>query len=93
MASQSELFKKAAECELSMERERDEIRSAAYRLLRDMWIASANESVSMSAGELAHEIAGIDQIQSGFLPDGPAVELNSRSGSKLHGQEQRPPEP
>lgn len=69
MASQSEIFEKAAECELLMERERDQVRNTACRLLRDMWIALANESTSMSSEELALEVASLDQIQSGFLLD------------------------
>lgn len=74
MASQSELFAKAAECELLMERERDEVRNTAYRLLRDMWIGLANECASMSSEELALEVASIDKIQLGLLLHGPAVE-------------------
>jgi hypothetical protein len=37
-----------------------------FRQLRDMWIALANESTSMSAQELAEAFISIEAIQSGL---------------------------
>ncbi len=66
MVSLADLFNKAAHCERLMERERDEVRNAAYRLLRDMWIALAHQRPLLSPEELAREVAAIEEIQSGF---------------------------
>lgn len=67
MASLTDLFNKAAQCERLMEQEHDEIRHAAYRLLRDMWIALAHQRPLLSPEDLAREVAAIEEIQSGFL--------------------------
>lgn len=67
MASLTDLFNKAAHCERLMEQERDEVRIAALRLLRDLWVALAHQRPLLSPEELAREVAAIEQLQSGFL--------------------------
>ena len=50
-----------------MNRETDEVKRSALRLIKEMWIALANESVGMPSAELTREIAAIDEIQNGLL--------------------------
>jgi hypothetical protein len=64
MSRQAELFEKAADCERAMELATDPWQKITFKLLRDMWIALANESLSMSKLQLANEIAAIEEIQS-----------------------------
>jgi hypothetical protein len=63
MSRQAELFDKAADCERGMNTVSDPWQKVTFRLLRDMWIALANESVSMTKPQLANEIAAIEEIQ------------------------------
>ena len=64
MSRQAELFDKAADCERAMNVAADPGQKVTFKLLRDMWIALANESVSMSTPQLVNEIAAIEEIQS-----------------------------
>jgi hypothetical protein len=64
---QSHLFDKAAECERLLSLQADGPKKIALRLLRDMWIALANESTSMPAEWLSGEIASIEEMQSAAL--------------------------
>jgi hypothetical protein len=66
MNSQSDLFERAAACDRLRDEETDEIRKTAFRLLRDMWIALANESAEMSREELTQEVSALAEIQSGL---------------------------
>jgi hypothetical protein len=68
MFRQSELFDRAAECGRLIELETDEVKKTALGLLRQMWIALANESPSMTERELAKEIAAIEELQFVFRP-------------------------
>jgi hypothetical protein len=61
------ISKRAAECEHLMEAETDLVRKAAFRLLRDMWLALADVAPSMDQGELERETAAVDQIHVNFL--------------------------
>jgi hypothetical protein len=63
MSSQVDLSNKAGECERLMNLEADEVKKLALRLLREIWIALANESATMDAKELARQIAYIEKIQ------------------------------
>jgi|HubBroStandDraft_6_1064221.scaffolds.fasta_scaffold3291592_1 hypothetical protein len=64
MSRQAELFDKAADCERAMNTASEPWQKVTFRLLRDMWIALANESLSMTKPQLANEIAAIEEIQS-----------------------------
>jgi hypothetical protein len=66
MSRESELFDRAAECNRLIELETDDVKKTALGLLRQMWIALANESSSMTERELAKEIAAIEELQSAF---------------------------
>jgi hypothetical protein len=66
MSTKTDLFDRAAECERLMNLATEADKKTRFRLLRDMWIALANESGSMSAEELAQRIADIDKIQNGM---------------------------
>ena len=66
MSEQSNLFDRAADCERLMSSSCDLVKRESLKQLRDMWIALANESASMSAQELAKEIISIEAIQSGL---------------------------
>jgi hypothetical protein len=63
MSSQAELFERAATCERAIGGIGDPSRQLALRLLRDLWIAAANESPSMTDAQVAREIASIEKIQ------------------------------
>ena len=65
-----DLLKRAAECERLMDGEPDDVRKIAFRLIRDIWIALANECASMKVEELAQEVAAISQIQLGLVGNG-----------------------
>jgi hypothetical protein len=71
MSRQAELFDKAANCERAMNMAADPWQQVTFKLLRDMWIALANESLSMTMPQLAAEIAAIEEIQSAAT--GPAT--------------------
>ena len=64
MSRQAELFDKAADCERAMNVASDPWQKVTFKLLRDMWIALANESPSMTKPQLTNEIAAIEEIQS-----------------------------
>jgi hypothetical protein len=64
MSRQSKLFDRAANCERLMNL--SSVNKEIFKQLRDMWIALANESTSMSAKDLAKEINSIEAIQSGL---------------------------
>ena len=66
MSEQSKLFDRAAECERLMNLSSDPVNRETLKQLRDMSIALANGSTSMSAQELAKEIISIEAIQSGL---------------------------
>ena len=66
MSRQSCLFDRAAQCNRLIELETDVVRKTELGLLRQMWIALANESPSMTEQELAREIVVIEQLQSAF---------------------------
>jgi hypothetical protein len=66
MSEQSQLFDRAAQCERLMNLSSDPVNKQTLKQLRDMWIALANESTSMSVQELAKEIISIEAIQSGL---------------------------
>jgi hypothetical protein len=63
MSSQVDLSNKAGECERLMNLEADEVKKLALRLLREIWIALANESATMDPKEVARQIAYIEKIQ------------------------------
>ena len=65
MSEQSKLFDRAAQCARLMNLSADPVNKQTLKQLRDMWIALANESRSMSAQELAKQITSIEAIQSG----------------------------
>jgi len=67
MSRQSELFDRAAECERLTQEASDTGKQTAFRMLREMWIALANESSSMSSQMLAKEIAAIDELQATII--------------------------
>jgi hypothetical protein len=64
MPRQAELFNKAAECQRALELATSPEQQIALRLLRDMWTALANESVSLPPDQLAKEIAAIEELES-----------------------------
>jgi hypothetical protein len=64
-ADACDLLKRAVEYDGLMKLEADPTRQIVFRLMRDMWLELANET-SMSAQELAHEVAAIEQIQCDF---------------------------
>lgn len=67
MSRQFHLFDRATECSRLMNLETDHVKKSIFRLLRDMWIALANESAGVSGDQLAVEIKMIDDIQSGLM--------------------------
>jgi hypothetical protein len=70
MTSQSNPLDRAAEWDGLMRQEPDEVKKTIFRLLRDMWVALANESGLMSAETLAQEVAAISEIEHRFRRDG-----------------------
>jgi hypothetical protein len=66
MTLREDMLKRAEQCERLMDREADNARKIVFRIIRDIWIALANERTSMSPEELAQEVADIAQIQLGF---------------------------
>ena len=63
-----DLLKRAVECDRLIDLEADPTIQAMLKLIAEMWVALANESTSMSAEELARQIAAIEKIQSQFQP-------------------------
>jgi hypothetical protein len=68
MRLQSELFDRAADCERLRILTSDRYKKLTLRLMRDLWIALANESVGMSERVLLNEIAELDKIQADLDP-------------------------
>jgi hypothetical protein len=63
MISQADLFDRATSYEGLARAEGDETRKKVWLLLRDMWIALANESATISEEKLAMEVAeAVEQI-------------------------------
>jgi len=46
-----------------MNLETNEDKKLAFKLLREMWIAVANESATLEPEELARQIASVEKIQ------------------------------
>jgi hypothetical protein len=63
MLRQSDLFGRAERCERAMTAASDPQKIVAFRILRDMWITLANESVSLTGGELARQVSAIEELQ------------------------------
>ena len=68
MTIQSELFDRAADCERLRNLTCDHYNKLTLRLMRDLWIALANESVAMPEHVVLNELAELDKIQSGLDP-------------------------
>ena len=64
MLRQADLFDRAEGCERAFGAEHDPDAKAALKILRDMWIALANESSGLSEVSLAKEVAAIEELQS-----------------------------
>ena len=64
MSQQSELFDRAADCERLKNLTSDHYKRLTFRLMRDLWIALANECAGMSKKVLLNEIAELDKMQS-----------------------------
>ena len=62
MSQQADLLGRAAQCESASQSATDPRRKQSLRLLRDLWVAIADESLSMSDAELAREIATMEAI-------------------------------
>jgi hypothetical protein len=69
--TQADLFDRAAMCELASKNAVDEEQRLSLQKLRDLWIALANESPSMSEERLANEVAAIERIHAAALGDNP----------------------
>jgi hypothetical protein len=61
-----DLLKKAVECDRLIDLEADPTIKAVLRLIGELWVSLANVSASMSAEELAREVAAVEKIQSAF---------------------------
>jgi hypothetical protein len=61
---QADLFDRAEDCERAFSAAGDPEAKAALKILRDMWIALANESSGLSEDNLAREVAAIEELQS-----------------------------
>ena len=66
MSSRSGLFRRAIECERLMNLSSNPAKKQIFKQLRDMWIALADESRSLSRRAIAEGIAAIEEIQSAF---------------------------
>jgi hypothetical protein len=64
MSSQFEMFECAAECERLMDAASDPLKKQTLEKLRDMWIALANEGVSVSPALLAMQLEQLGRVQS-----------------------------
>ncbi|HWY88961.1 MAG TPA: hypothetical protein VNX28_19765, partial [Gemmataceae bacterium] len=63
MSRQPDLFDKAADCERAMNMVSDPHERIALKILREMWISLANESVGFSECDLTKQIAAIEELQ------------------------------
>ena len=73
MRLQSDLFDRAADCERLRNLTSDHYKKLTLRLMRDLWIALANESPGMPERVLLNEIAELDKIQASLDPVGGVV--------------------
>ncbi len=64
MLQQADLFDRAKDCERALNAAGDPEKKIAFRILRDMWIALANESSGLSEVDLARQVAAIEELQS-----------------------------
>jgi uncharacterized protein with PhoU and TrkA domain len=60
---QAELFDRAAQCDRLMTSASDSVTRNAFKILRDLWITLANESLLMTHELLAEEVAALEKIQ------------------------------
>jgi hypothetical protein len=89
MTRQSELFNRAADCELLRNVASDPYERLTLRLMRNQWITLANESVGMPERALENEIAELDEIQSGLESSaGGALVAKGLARFAAHGSEQ-----
>jgi hypothetical protein len=66
MQLRKELLGRAAECERLTGEETDDSRKRVFSLIREMWIALADESDTMNPEELGQTVAAIARIQVDF---------------------------
>lgn len=64
MSRQANLFDRAADCQRAFDLASTPVDKSTFKILRDMWTALANESLSLSQDRLAKEIAAIEELQS-----------------------------
>ncbi len=64
MGRQSELFRRAAECERLMDLAASRTRKGLFKQMRDIWIQLANECPNLSVGALAEGTLAIGELQS-----------------------------
>ncbi|HEY6259248.1 MAG TPA: hypothetical protein VIY51_26010 [Xanthobacteraceae bacterium] len=64
MLRQADLFNRAQDCERALDAALDPQKKIALKILRDMWIALANESSGLSELDLAKQVAAIEELQS-----------------------------
>ena len=67
MLSQSDIFQRAEECERACEAAADDQRKVMFELLRDMWIALANETPFLPARVLEEQVELVERIHSSAL--------------------------
>jgi hypothetical protein len=67
MSRQSQILDRVTGCERLMQEASDTGKQTAFRMLREMWIALANESYSMSSEVLSKEIAAIEEMQAAVV--------------------------
>jgi hypothetical protein len=63
VATQSDLFRRAADCERLMNLATNPKKKKSFGLLRDMWIMLAEESPNLPSDVIAEDIAAMDTIQ------------------------------
>ena len=63
MSRQSELLRRAAECERLIALASDPKKKLIFKRLRDTWIVLANHSPNLSREDMATDIAAIEEIQ------------------------------
>jgi hypothetical protein len=66
MTEQADLFDRAAKCERLMDVALDPDQKEALKLFRDMWIALANQSGTMTADDMTKKIADLEKLQLGL---------------------------
>jgi len=64
---QADLFDRAEDCERAFSAAGDPEARAVLKILRDMWIALANESSGLSQASLAKEVAAVEELQSALV--------------------------